>query len=70
MSQTKRSARPFEKLWKPLVYIRTEDGTIEHGVGVIWDETAYDPYTIEEQTITGTLKIDGYSSATISSSLR
>lgn len=51
---------PFEKLWKPLVYIRTEDGTIEHGVGVIWDETAYDPYTIEEQTITGTLKIDGY----------
>ena len=50
----------FEKLWKPLVYIRTEDGTIEHGVGVIWDETAYDPYTIEEQTITGTLKIDGY----------
>ena len=28
---------PFEKLWKPLVYIRTEDGTIEHGVGVIWD---------------------------------
>ena len=51
---------PFENLWKPLVYIRTEDGTIEHGVGVIWDETAYDPYTIEEQTITGTLKIDGY----------
>ena len=51
---------PFEKLWKPLVYIRTEDGTIEHGVGVIWDETAYDAYTIEEQTITGTLKIDGY----------
>ena len=51
---------PFEKLWKPLVYIRTEDGTIEHGVGVIWDETAYDPYTIGEQTITGTLKIDGY----------
>lgn len=50
----------FEKLWKPLVYIRTEDGTIERGVGVIWDETAYDPYTIEEQTITGTLKIDGY----------
>lgn len=27
---------------------------------MIWDETAYDPYTIEEQTITGTLKIDGY----------
>ena len=51
---------PFEKLWKPLAYIRTEDGTIEHGVGVIWDETAYNPYTIEEQTITGTLKIDGY----------
>ena len=51
---------PFEKLWKPLAYIRTEDGTIEHGVGVIWDESAYDPYTIEEQTITGTLKIDGY----------
>ena len=51
---------PFEKLWKPLVYIRTEDGTIERGVGVIWDETAYDPYIIEEQTITGTLKIDGY----------
>lgn len=51
---------PFEKLWKPLAYIRTEDGTIERGVGVIWDETAYDPYTIEEQTITGTLKIDGY----------
>ena len=50
----------FEKLWKPLAYIRTEDGTIERGVGVIWDETAYDPYTIEEQTITGTLKIDGY----------
>ena len=50
----------FEKLWKPLAYIRTEDGTIENGVGVIWDETAYDPYTIKEQTITGTLKIDGY----------
>ena len=51
----------FEKLWKPtFVNLRTEDGTIESGVGVTWDEAAYDPYTLEEQTITGSLKLSGY----------
>ena len=49
----------FEKLGLPWASFLTEDGKIYSAYGIIWDKAAYDPYSIEEQTITGTIKLDG-----------
>ena len=43
----------FDDLGLPFVNLYTEDGAV-YPCGVTWDKTTYDPYSIEEQTITGT----------------
>ena len=47
----------FDKLVFPFVDLYTEDGA-RCTYWATWDGTAYDPYSIEEQTITGTINLD------------
>ena len=48
----------FDDLGLPFVNLYTEDGAV-YPCGATWDKTTYDPYSIEEQVITGTIKLDG-----------
>ena len=49
----------FDDLGLPFVNLYTEDGAV-YPCGVTWDKTTYDPYSIEEQTITGTPNLNAY----------
>ena len=47
----------FDDLGLPFVNLYTEDDAV-YPCGATWDKTTYDPYSIEEQTITGTPNLD------------
>ena len=49
----------FDALGLPAgVSFETEDGKVYSDVSVTWDEKSYDPYSIAEQTVTGTLDLN------------